>query len=474
MQFLRQLAERLRRLWTTEIWSAPTVRDRSLRGRLFAVLRVVSITLSGLGEIKVAARAAALSYSTLLGLGPLIALAVLIAGFALGDRDPALLARSLHNVISFVAPQVTQYDQHASGSAAAANPELVELINHFIASSRSGTAGALGVLTLLLIAIQLFSTIENAFNDIWGVRQGRSWMMRIVYYWTVITLGALLFFTSITLFSAGAFMGLFADLPLSQHLRSLFAWMLPSSSALLLVLILTLFYRLIPNTRVRWTAALVGAVVVAALLLLNNALAFLYFKRVVLSRSLYGSVAILPILMLGLYIFWFFVLVGGQITYAVQNVHYRSSLAAWNSLNHFSRESLSLLVLLLIARRFRDCGPPHSVSQLSQRMRVPSQVLNESLNRLCDLQLVAQLPSNEARDPNDYRYQPARPLDRITLLQFHDLFSRYGDSPSGELLDGIDPLLAHYHTTVARALAQSLGGKSLDDLLDEGPASTAS
>lgn len=481
MQFVRHTAERLRRLWVTEIWAAPTARDRSLRGRLFATLRVVSITFSGLNELKVAARAAALSYSTLLGLGPLIALAVLIAGFALGDRDPALLARSLHNVISFVAPQVTQYDNQASSLPASAgepspsDPELVQLINHFIASSRSGTAGALGVLTLLLIAIQLFSTIENTFNDIWGVRQGRSWVMRVVYYWTVITLGALLFFTSLTLFSAGAFMGLFVDhLPLSHHLRSFFAWMLPSSSAFLLVLILTLFYRLIPNTRVRWTAAFIGAVVVTALLLLNNALAFLYLKRVVLSKSLYGSVAILPILMLGLYIFWFFVLVGGQITYAVQNVHYRSSQTAWNNLNNFSRESLSLLVLLLIARRFRDCEPPHSVSQLSQRIRVPSQVLNESLNRLCDLRLVAQLPSTETRDPNDYRYQPARPLDRITLLQFHDLFSRYGESPSGELLDGVDPLLAHYHACLAQALAQALGGKSLEDLLEAAPPSPVS
>jgi len=422
----------------------------------------------------VAARAAALSYSTLLGLGPLIALAVLIAGFALGDRDPALLARSLHTVISFVAPQVTQYDQapttpELADAAPPANPELVGLIHHFIESSRSGTAGAVGVLTLLLIAIQLFSTIENAFNDIWGVRRGRSWIMRIVYYWTVITLGALLFFTSITLFSAGTWMGLFADLPLSRHLRSAFAWLLPSSSALLLVLVLTLFYRLIPNTRVRWTAALVGAVAVAALLLLNNALAFLYFKRVVLSRSLYGSVAILPVLMLGLYIFWFFVLVGGQITYAVQNVRYRSSLAAWNNLAHFSRESLSLLVLLLVARRFRECAPPYSVSQLAHRIRVPAQILNESLNRLSDLQLVAQLPSTEARDPNDYRYQPARPLNRITLLQFHDLFARYGESPSGDLLDGIDPLLAQYHASAAHALAQAWADKSLDDLLAETP-----
>ncbi len=469
-----RIAERLRRLWQVDIWAAATARDRSLRGRAYALLRVVSITLSGLGEIKVAARAAALSYSSLLGLGPLVALAVLVAGFALGDRDPAALARHLHGVIGFIAPQVAQYDAAGAAPGAAAtapDPELVRLITQLIESSRSGTAGALGLLTLLLIAVQLFTTVENAFNDIWGVRRGRSWLTRIVYYWTVITLGAVLFFTSFTLLSAGTFLTVFlGKLPLGGHLQAAFAWMLPSTSAVLLALVLTLFYRAIPNTRVRWTAALAGAVVVTLLLLLNNTVAFLYFKRVVLSKSLYGSVALPIVLMLGLYVFWFFVLVGGQITYAVQNVHYRSSQTAWHGLNHASRESLSLLVLLLVARRFQACAPPYSVTELSHRIRVPTQVLNESLNRLCDLGLVAQLPSAESRDPSDYRYQPARPLDRITLREFQRLFADYGASPSGGMLDSVDPVLAHYHAAVDRAFDGALGDRPLSALLESLPA----
>lgn len=483
MNWLKQLAARLHRLWQTDIWAAATARDRSAKGRAFAVLRVVSITISGLQELKVAARAAALSYSSLLGLGPLVALAVLIAGFALGDRDPVVLARSLNNIITFVAPQVAQFDRAAAAperdatsaervdasapAAPAPDPELVKFITHLIESSRSGTAGAVGLLTLLVIAVQLFTTVENAFNDIWGVRRGRSWLTRVVYYWTVITLGALLFFTSFTLLSAGTLAGMFLEkLPLGEHLKAIFAWMLPSSSALLLAGVLMLFYRAIPNTRVRWGAALIGAIVVTVLLLLNNTLAFLYFKRVVLSKSLYGSVALPIVLMLGLYIFWFFVLVGGQITYAVQNVHYRSSQTAWHSLNHFARESLSLLVLLLIARRFKECLPPYSVTQLAHRIRVPAQVLNESLNRLCDLQLVAQLPSAEDKDPNDYRYQPARPLNKMTLLQFQQLFTHYGESPSGEMLDSVDPILAHYHARLAATLPGALGERTLDDLLE--------
>jgi membrane protein len=246
--------------------------------------------------------------------------------------------------------------------------------------------------------------------------------------------------------------------------------MLPALSALLLVGILTLFYRTVPNTRVRWTAALTGAAIVTVLLFLNNYLAFLYFKRVLLSKSLYGSVGILPILMIGLYVFWFFVLVGGQITYAVQNVHYRSSQTAWHSVNALTRESLSLLVLLLIARRFKDCHPAYSVTELSHRIRVPSQILNESLNRLCDIGLIAELPPGEGADPNDHRYQPARPLNKLHLLEFRRLFENYGEAPSGELLDNVDPVLAHYHARLASALPGVLADRSLEQLIEDFPA----
>jgi len=479
---LSTLLSRLRRLWSHDIWAAGLTRDLSLKSRVYGLLRVVSITLSGLHEIHVAIRAAALSYSSLLALGPLVAIAVLISGFALGNRDPALLAQGLNRVISFIAPQVVQYDKAdeaerpraapppAGGTAAAPAPapEMVQLLNNFIISSRSGAAGLIGILTLFAIVIGLFTTIENTFNDIWGVRRGRSWLARIVYYWSVITLGALLFFTSLTLLSAGAFLNVFFEkVPLGPQLKELFVWMLPSGSVLLLVVLLTLFYRLVPHTRVRWSAALLGAVIVTTLLFLNNYLAFLYFKRVVLSRSLYGSVSIMPVLMIGLYIFWFFVLVGGQITYAVQNVRYRSSQTAWHSLNHATRESMSLVVLLLIARRFKVAAPAYSVSELASLIRVPSQILNESLNRLCDIKLITELPPAEGADPNDLRYQPARPLEQITLEEFRREFENYGEAPTAGLLEHVDPVLAHYHERLASALPAALAGKNLDQLIDE-------
>jgi membrane protein len=343
----------LSRLWNRDIWQASHLNDHSATGWFYAFLRVVSTTATTFLETKTASRAADLSFSSLLGLGPLIAIAMLVASTLFGERDPNLAVDALNRLISFIAPQLDQYEKLNNTTTVTVNPELVEMINGFIKGARSETAGVVGAILLVTIVLLLFKSIEDAFNEIWGVRRGRTLLRRVAFYWTILTLGGILFFASVALLGAGAFVNVFVGrLPFGSEIVRLLRWSLPSFSFVVLVAILTAFYRAIPNTRVRWKAAVTGAFVVALLLTANNFLQFLYLKRVLLTRSLFGSLGIIPVLMFGLYIFWLFVLVGGQISYAVQNVHVRNSRLAWGSLSAANRERLSLAVLMAICRRF--------------------------------------------------------------------------------------------------------------------------
>lgn len=513
MPSFAQRWQRIRRLYQQEIWHPVRRHPLSPVALLYAVLRVISITWTVFNETKAASRAAALSFSSLLGLGPLVALTVLVAGFALDSKDPNLAANTLSRLINFIAPQVGQYsrlpersarsedaaahDQSANLDAPAAaadstatapaeavptlnnagetplNPKLVRMVNNFIVQGRSGSAGTLGFFSLVLIVLLLFKTVEDTFNEIWGVRSGRSLLMRVVYYWTILTLGAVLFFASVTLLSAGAFIGVFHGaierLPFSHQVNIALQWSLPAFSFALLVVLLTLFYRIIPHTRVYWRAALAGAVAVAALLMLNNYLAFLYVRRVILTESLYGSLGFPLVVMFGLYIFWLYVLIGGQISYAVQNVHFRNSQAAWSHLSEAMRERLLLVVLLTICRRFRACQPPLTASDLGEIIKVPTQIINECINRLVDLKLVTPLPPSAEDDSSDPPYQPAVPLNRMTLRAFKRLGDNYGDNPLGISLDQLDPLVARYSAALDRLSNDALFTRSLEQLLEEHP-----
>ncbi len=469
------LAARIAHVWRKEIWQVNYLTDRSPRGWFYATLRVVSITSTVFSETKVAARAAALSFSSLLGLGPLIALAVLIGGFVLGSNsDPDLVANKLGAILERVAPQLRQLDSlsaqgHQPG--AAVSPDVVSLINGIIVGARSGSAGVFGALSLILIVLLLFKSVEDAFNDIWGIRLGRSLLMRVVFYWTILTLGAVLFFAAVALVGAGAAVNIFkesfAKVPGGAELFAVLRWSLPAFSVTLLVGMLALVYRVVPNTKVFWRAAFAGALAVATLLLLNNFVALLYVRRVVLERSLYGSLGILPVLMLGLYVFWLEVLIGGVISYAVQNVHFRNSQAAWSQLTEAMRERLSLVVLLTIGRRFHACLPPVTAPQLGDLLKVPTQIINECLNRLVVMQLVTPLRPADNTPATDFCFQPARPLSRITLLEFKNLDDNYGQDPVGQTFERIDPILRHYDDALACLGEQAFLRKSLEELFAE-------
>jgi membrane protein len=455
---------RLAHIYQREIWQSAFLKDRSLKGRAFAVMRVASITFTVVVESRVATRAAALSFSSLLGLGPLLAIAVLVAGFALGSNsDPNLVANWLNQIVKLLAPQVAQYE-HLTQVANEPNLQLVHVINEIIKASKSASASVLSVFSLLLIVLLLFKAIEDTFNDIWGVRQGRSVLMRIVLYWTILTLGAILFFAAVALLSASAFASFFME----EQVQGA-AWLVQLFSFSLLSVMLTLFYRVIPNTRVFWSAAWVGALVVAALLMLNNYLAALFVKRVVLEKSLYGSLAIVPVLMLGLYTFWLYVLIGAIVSYAIQNVHFRNSQAAWSTLTESMRERLALVVFLTVCRRFRECLPPISATHLSEMLKVPTQLLNECLNRLVRIQLVTTIRPPPESAATDYLYQPARPLNRITLFDFKTLDDNFGENPIGTSLERIDPLVGEYDAGLARLGEQEFFKKTVEELFETYP-----
>jgi membrane protein len=456
---------RLVHIYQREIWQSAFLQERSLRGATFAVLRVISITATVVAESRIASRAAALSFSSLLGLGPLIAIAALVAGFAIGSDKPHVIADAISNLIKILAPQVEQYETLTKD----VNQQLVGVISKIITASKSSSAGSLSIFTLLLIVLLLFKSIEDTFNDIWGVRQGRSVLTRIILYWTVLTLGALLFFSSVALLSASTFYKTFSELlPSSSGLGASLNWTMPVSF-LLLSLMLTLFYRVIPNTRVYWRAALIGALIVAALLVGNNFVAFLYVKRVYLEQSFYGTLALPLVIMSGLYIFWLCVLTGGIVSYALQNVHFRNSQAAWSTLTEAMRERLALVVFLTICRRFRECLPPISASHLSTMLKVPTQLLNECLNRLVKLELVTTLRPPPEATATDYLYQPARPLNRLTLFDFKTLDDNLGENPFGNSLDRIDPLVAHYDAALNRLGEQDFFRKTIEELLTDHP-----
>ena len=451
---LRRQFARTQELLAKDIWELEYLGRTTLRARLYLILRVLTLTAQGLRRNKIPVQSAALTFYSLIGIGPLIALGIMISGFVI-DQAPAdantgdqpaenIAVEAISKAIAYAAPQLSLGVEIGDDGSPGLAPEMTEMINNFIDAAQSGTVGVIGSLMLLVIGIQVLSSIEGSFNSLWGVEQGRKLGERIVAYWTFISLGAVMGTAALTLKTLQTIFQIMEKVPFGGEFLAIALFFSPAIVFLMITTLLAVFFRFIPNTQVNWKPAFTGAALVVLLLNLYNMLSFLYVQRVVDTRSLYGSVGIIVVLMLGLYVFWLLILLGGQVTYAVQNADYLTNENAWQKTSAHTQEIISLGVLLLVAKNFQHGSPPTRASALHKQLRVPSHILNSSINRLCELGYLSTVGSKRIEDERDQAYQPGQPLESISLGGFKQTFERHGNNEGASLIADIAPGVRTY------------------------------
>jgi len=304
-------------------------------------------------------------------------------------------------------------------------------IHQFIQNTRSGTLGVTGSIALIFVAISMLSRIEDTFNDIWGVARGRSWFTRIILYWGVITLAPLLLMVALGLASGPHLQGTKNLINAMPYFATLvIQFLLP---LIVVCFTFTLFYLLMPNTKVHWQAAVVGGVVGGALFHLNNIVSVLYVSRVVSYSKIYGSLGLVPVFMVGLYCSWLILLFGSQVAYAFQN---RASYVEEKQIEHVNqrgREFIALRLMTCVGQRFVRGEPPPGVVEMGEQLCIPTRLIQQIMHTLCAAHLVVEVAGSEPA------YTPARPLESITC---HDVLQALRASHGHEFATVDDPALA--------------------------------
>ncbi|MGE9295687.1 MAG: YihY/virulence factor BrkB family protein [Puniceicoccales bacterium] len=476
-QRARENFKRVPNLVSDEIWRTQHVQDDSRKGKLFGLLRVFALVADGLWTNRIPSQAAALSYFTLIALGPIVAIAIMVSGFVMPDDGRDRIADALTDAVYFVAPSAQQAkeleltvpdDDGANLEEETVGKQVVEselegVIDGLVENSRSSTIGVVGSLALILISVQLLSTIEKTFNMIWGVSRNRTFFQQVVFYWAVISLGAVAAVTLLTVGIYSKIAKVFDDLPMGDLFRDSILSLTPLFVFVLAVGLLTLFNRFIPNARVQWKPALLGSLLVTVLLYLNQLAGFLYIGMVIRQQTLFGTVGILPVLLFGLFVFWLILLLGGQLTYAIQNVDRLTHQRAWENTSRRARELLALATIAIVGRRFEACEPPLTADELSERIRVPANVLNLTITQLVNIGLLNVVEPTETEGAQ--RYQPGRPMDRISLAEFKKSIELHGNNEALKLLSEADPLVDEYSQILIDLPENHPSFRSLRELL---------
>jgi membrane protein len=313
----------------------------------------------------------------------------------------------------------------------AARKTVAREIHDFIQNTRSGALGVTGSVLLIFAAISMLSRIETTFNDIWGVARGRTWFMRIVLYWGVLSLAPLLLVLALGL-ATGPHLDstkrLLTTLPFVGNFLINFGFQfLP---VLVLCLTFGAFYMLMPNAKVHWSAALVGGLVSGGLFHLNDLVNVLYVSRVVSNSKIYGSLALVPVFMIGLYISWLIVLFGAQVAYAFQNRASYLEEKQIENINQRGREFVALRLMTLVGQRYLSGEPPLTVIELGNELGVPSRLVRQIMQTLAAARLVVETAGLETA------YLPARPMENISC---HDILLALRATQGQELATRDEP-----------------------------------
>lgn len=295
----------------------------------------------------------------------------------------------------------------------AARKSMARQINQYIQNTRSGALGVTGSVLLIFAAISMLSRIETTFNDIWGVVRGRTWFMRIVLYWGVLSLAPLLLVVALGL-ATGPHLDstkrFLSTLPVIGTVLFHFGFQL--LPVLVLCLSFGAFYMLMPNAKVHWGAALVGGLVGGLLFHLNSLANVLYVSKVVYNSRIYGSLGLVPVFMIGLYFSWLILLFGAQVAYAFQNRASYLEEKQVENVNQRGREFIALRLMTLVGQRYLSGEPPSSVVEMASELCVPSRLVRQIMQTLAAARLVVETAGPETA------YLPARPMETITC---HDI-----------------------------------------------------
>ena len=423
-------------------WTPEALAQGGWRGGLKASWRVIATTWYGVFDNRLPQQSAALTYYTLMSLGPLLALALTVSGFILsraGAQADNPAKRAIVAAVEYVAPQVVAQAGKAGQlvTLREINKDLDGLVDRLLANAASGEAGVIGLMLILAFAVLMLSRVEDALNGIWGVRFGRSWRDRFANYLLFLVLFFLVGATTLTMLSAASIAASIGD-----GTTWLAGWLqrIPGGGAVLdfisgsgplvislalLTLAFAAFNRMMPNVRVRWSAAFIGGLTIALLVAANHRLAALYVGKVTQFQSLYGELSIVLVLMFGSYLTWLFVLIGGQVAYAYQNRRALARHKAWEGLSHRARRTLAFVCVSETLRRYRAGKAGPTADDIALTARVPATVAEGCLQMLRDANLLA----SESRTGG---HKPARPLEAMTVGQLWAVVDTHSVGSAGE------------------------------------------
>ena len=352
--------------------------------------------------------AQALTLATLLALVPSLAvLFSIVMAIANGVGGMETIALELETLV--LSNITGSPELHASLSAT---------LRSLVANVNGGKLGGISVAILLVSVLSLLNHIETSFNRIFSATHARPVGIRLLIYWAVITLGPILLIASVA-FSA------------ALQTSSVTSWLSEKNVAGMLLLrsipLLTtwfafmVLYLTVPATRVRLGAAFLAAVIAGSMWNMAKWGFGHYVQNNVTTQNVYGSLAVIPLFILWIYLSWLLVLFGGQLTFAFQHAATYRPEDDDEAPNQRALEQITCRVFLEISTAFYAGQHALTRSSIGQQLNLAAHMVEHVLMYL--------RLGGFIEETDDNHVIPARDISQISVNQILSYLRSTGTSP---------------------------------------------
>ena len=379
-------------------------------------------------------QAAALAFSTVLSLVPVTAIA-----FTILRSVGSLAAES--RLSEFIANRLFPGMQ-----------DITDRIEQFSSNISVGALGGAGLFFTIITCYSLYSYVERIFNDIWRVGERRSMVGKFLTFYAMVTLLPAL--ASMSLYWSGRLIGT----------NGATRFLAPLA---IQVLGLVLMNKLLPRTNVSWPASLVGAALTAVMLEIGKFAFVRYAKKVLLESysGVYGSLGLIPLLLIWIYTSWLLVLLGAEIAFAVQNLRILEAEDRRQRDDEPMNGLLAAQILSVVAAGHEISGVAVPKARLVTDFGLTPQVVDRIVERLKRRGLIADVHG----DINGYI--PGRSASSISL---DDVLAAFRSSDI-ELADGTTSVrLRELVADLENLRKTRTRGLTIADLLPEASGGVAS
>ena len=391
---LKKLVDNFKEFVTKDIWSFDFYQKGPLRRALGNTVKVVVIAVRTFLDDKVMTKAAALTYSTLFAIVPILALIFAVArGFGFENIVTGLIQKGLaedNETLTSVMQFIDGYMQYVS----------------------SGAFIGIGLLFLLFSVYSLADGIETNLNGIWHVKQNRGMGRKITDYFSLILLIpiGIICLSGMSVLTSKILSRMEGFLLLGGFVQ----FLIIALPYLVAGFILTGFYMFMPNTKVKFSHAIIPGFIAGCLFqILQN----LYFDgQLTLSsyNQIYGGFAALPLFLFWLNISWAIILFGCELAYVSQNNDSFNYFKEPDKISRRHEDFYCLMVMAFICKRFKNHKPALTRKELADELHIPLRYVVSSLDALNEAGLLETVLQSDEREP---AYVPATDSQAITVVK---------------------------------------------------------